>query len=265
MACASTHRANSACGCADVWLLLEAGNSRIKWAQWGAAGYAGRGALALDAPGLDADLHGALAAMPVPGRVLLASVAPAPATAGVRAAVRAVWGREPECLAPRARQHGVINAYADPAQMGVDRWLALIAARHHWPVPVCVVDAGTAVTVDVLDGDGVHRGGLIAPGTDLWRAGLQARTAGIRAAAREPAAVLGRSTAECVANGGLLAVIGLVGFALQLMQGTGRADGVLVVTGGGGAALAPHLPATAQLAPDLVFDGMRFAVEDDLP
>lgn len=245
-----------------MWLLLEIGNSRLKWAVRQGHDYAGRGALVHADAGFDAALHAVLAGLPVPERVLLASVADASLTERVCGAVRAAFRRDPVRLVARTRQQGVSNAYAEPAQMGVDRWLALIAAHRRWHAPVCVVDAGTAVTVDVLNADGVHQGGLIAPGQELWRSLLQARTAGIRADASAPVAALGCSTSECVANAGLVAVIGIIRFACEQ---PGADGGVLVVTGGGAEALVPHLPPGAVMAPDLVFDGMVLAAGDVPP
>lgn len=242
-----------------MWLLIDLGNSRSKWAQWNGHGYTGRGALVQGEPGFGAALQAAFAPMPVPERVIVASVAGPDVQSVVADAVRAAWRIEPGILETQARQCGVQNGYVEPAQMGVDRWLTLLAARQRWHAPVCVVDAGTAVTVDVVGADGRHLGGLIAPGIECSRRVLETGTAGIRADARTPGAGLGLSTAECVANGALLGNIGMVRLALDVMEQSCGPGGVLVLTGGGAALLAPHLPAGTRVEPDLLFDGMRLA------
>jgi len=74
---------------------------------------------------------------------------------------------------------GVVNAYADPSQYGVDRWAALIGSRSLVHDPVCIIDCGTAVTVDLMDAAGRHLGGRIMPGLEMMQQALLQRTAGI--------------------------------------------------------------------------------------
>ena len=74
---------------------------------------------------------------------------------------------------------GVTNAYANPAQHGVDRWATLIAAKSLTDTGVCVIDIGTAVTIDFMDDKGVHQGGKIMPGLGMMQKALIADTADI--------------------------------------------------------------------------------------
>lgn len=149
-------------------LLLDVGNTRVKWAWLEHLDVAPAGAVAHDATRrswqreIEADGHR-------PRRIVVASVA-GPAFA----AALTLWSRdhyriEPELLAARAEQCGVRNAYARPAALGVDRWLALIGAWRNRALPTLVVSSGTALTVDALDGGGQHRGGLIVPGVQMMR------------------------------------------------------------------------------------------------
>lgn len=245
--------------------LFDLGNSRVKWTMRNAAGVTRAGALSHDAAGFGTALRAQLRGLPAVERVLVASVAGARTLALVQEIVREIWHADCVVLQSQAEQCGVQNAYRQPAQLGVDRWLALIAAWNRLRRPVCVVDAGTAVTVDVVAADGRHRGGLIVPGFDLACALLESRTAGIRAGEGSPAPALGDSTASCVANGALLGVLGMVNRALDIMGAECEGDGVLVVTGGSAPALLPHLPRDARHVPDLVFEGMELVDREHLP
>jgi type III pantothenate kinase len=240
-------------------LLFDLGNSRVKWAAWRDGAYVHTGTLPCAGANLAGLLAERLRALPAPASVLIASVAGRRVLAAVEETVRRAWPLQPIVLHAQARQCGVRNAYAEPAEMGVDRWLAMIAAWQRRRGPVCVVDAGTAVTVDVVTAAGQHLGGLIVPGLALSRTLLAGGTAGIPETAGAPAACLGDSTAACVANGGLVSVLGTVHLSLQYMQRHCGAGGALVVTGGAAPDLLPHLPLPVEHVPDLVFDGMRLA------
>lgn len=243
-------------------LLFDLGNSRAKWACWTGDEYAQGGVVDQGDAEWQAQLQQQLHVLTAPDRILVASVAGKPVLAAVQRIARSLWGREPYLLWPKVFQCGVRNAYADPGQMGVDRWLAILAAWHRFQRAVCVLDIGTAATVDVVAADGRHVGGLIAPGLALSQAVLQARTAGIQSAGHEAGATLGQSTAACVANGCLLSVIGTIRGALELMERECGAGGVLVATGGEAPRILPFLPRSCEHVPNLIFDGMLLAGSD---
>ncbi|TYL49516.1 type III pantothenate kinase [Marinomonas sp. IMCC 4694] len=83
-------------------------------------------------------------------------------------------------LYSQAKACGVFNAYREPSRLGVDRWLGVVAAHHLIKDKVVVVDAGTAIKVDVVDYSGVHLGGYIAPGLAMMEEALLSKTAKIR-------------------------------------------------------------------------------------
>ena len=145
-------------------LLVDLGNSRLKWA-WLEAGLPGKAAaLSHRAQELDRQLDAGWGAMPVPARVLLSSVAASQRTEQFRAWVRGRWGLQVEQVFSRARALGVTNAYANPRHLGVDRWLALVAVRRRFPGPACIVDCGSAITIDGLadPAGAIGYGGLYA-------------------------------------------------------------------------------------------------------
>ena len=79
-------------------------------------------------------------------------------------------------LDPVENSFGVSLAYANPSALGVDRVAALIAANEKYSGNTCIIDCGTAVTLDVLDAKGVHQGGVILPGVASMRKALLANT-----------------------------------------------------------------------------------------
>lgn len=89
------------------------------------------------------------------------------------------WSIEPVFLRTSAELGGVQNIYPDPSEHGADRWAALLGAKRLYDDPVCIIDVGTAVTVDLMDENGVHRGGRIMPGLNMMQKSLLQNTAGI--------------------------------------------------------------------------------------
>jgi type III pantothenate kinase len=234
-------------------LLLDVGNSRAKWLLFDGQGAMRRGAGDIDAlaDSVGSGLGGA--------QVLIASVADDRRNATLAAQLQA-QACAPWFARPLARLEGLVNSYAEPARMGVDRWLAMLAAQRRTPERCCVVDAGSALTIDFVSAGGEHEGGFIIPGADLMRRALFADTDRVRFDTPTPPALTpGRSTAEAVANGLLLAQAGAVCLALQSC-GNGMASSVFLC-GGGAAALQPVLQTFApdhalEPAPDLVFEGL---------
>ncbi len=248
-----------------VRLLLDAGNSAVKWrldcvadGQPLAAGRAANsGALTELAEQLADVLVDGLAAASGGWRVvdvLACSVA----GAALRESLTALCQQQFAVAVKFARvvdgAAGLQCGYTEPQRLGVDRWLAMLAARARYSGPLVVVDAGSAATFDLIEGDR-HRGGFILPGLRLMRSALAAGTDAVKVPlAAVPAGQLGRSTAEAV-NGGALAA--LRALALQLADDH-RAR--LVVGGGDAALLCGELPAALSY-PDMVLDGLVLAAD----
>lgn len=153
------------------------------------------------------------------------------------------------------------TAYAEPARLGVDRWLAVLAAADE-PLPAVVVDAGTAFTVDVLSADGDHLGGYILPGLALQRDVLAGRTAQVRFP--EPdwsSAAWGDTTAACVCHGSLLSLAALVDAAAVRLRAMAGAMPRVLLTGGDALHFLPLLP-QAELHPYLVLEGLAAYFDD---
>ncbi|MEY4588820.1 MAG: hypothetical protein RL497_896 [Pseudomonadota bacterium] len=104
---------------------------------------------------------------------------------------------------------GVINGYAEPQRLGVDRWLALLAARQVMQGDVVVVDAGTAITLDLLTGQGQHLGGYILPGVVRQAESLGVTRVQVVSAQLQPQWMPGQATQECVSAAITASILGL--------------------------------------------------------
>ncbi|MGM0633548.1 MAG: type III pantothenate kinase [Pseudomonadota bacterium] len=237
---------------------VDAGNSRIKWRLVDAGGIAARG-VADSIP----DLLERVVAVGVPDRVRVASVRSEDWVRGLRQRVLAAWAVRLEVAVSRREQEGVVNAYDVPGALGVDRWLALVAAYHRCGGACVVIDCGTALTMDIVDASGWHLGGFIVPGLSMQYRSLEA-AAGITLPPVErfvPESRPGRSTAEAVGNGCVAMLAGWLANDDRVRHASIN-DG-LFMTGGDVRVLSP-LMESAGLAvrqvPELVLDGLALVL-----
>lgn len=244
----------------SVWL-FDLGNSRLKYARWHDGGVGRNAFVEHDgttlAPGWEAQLPASF------DKACIASVAAPALTQVLR-----------KTLAPRCDNiamartlpacAGVRIAYPQPERLGVDRFLALLAARARAPGPVLLVAVGTALTIDLLDGEGLHRGGRIAPTPALMRAALHTRVPQLPLKGGDYAE-FADDTADALASGCEGAALGLIqrsGDAARALLGT---DVSLLLHGGGAEGLLAPLRQTLLqsdplqqivLAPALVLEGL---------
>lgn len=234
-------------------LLLDVGNTRLKWAlsengrihMDGAIVHDGKPAEALARLDLDHE----------PDSIRIVSVAGPAHELAINKTCLARWHHAPVHARSEVERDGLHNGYAQPQRLGADRWIAMLAAWHlAGRKAFVVVDAGTALTVDVVDDSGRHLGGIIA-------AGLQTSEKAVLGATRFPTrdtpltdhAGLGLDTEACVRQGAMLSVIG----AIERAAATAPANASRVLTGGDAPRLAAHLPGRWDLRPHLVLEGLQ--------
>ena len=236
-----------------TWLVLDAGNTALKWALTGSdePRAVARGILTLEAgfaQTLEAAVQSSLSNLPHRPRGNLqaigCTVASETVTRAIEAAVASsVAGRvEWVTSEPRFEYRGIVlvNGYRDPLQLGADRWHAMIAARQSFPErPLVVVCAGTATTVDSIDAAGRFLGGAIAPGTSLMADSLARGTARLpRSTGR--AVAMPDNTDDAIATGVADALAGLVERRVRALARAG-APPQLVLAGGRVGELASRL------------------------
>jgi type III pantothenate kinase len=242
-------------------VLVDIGNTRLKWARLEAGRLVDRGT-AVHRDSVDAAFGAFAAALPTkPGRVVAANVAGEAIAARLKALVTTRAGASLELVATTNERFGVRCAYSEPRRLGVDRWVAVLAAYHAARGAACVVDAGTAVTFDAVDAGGAHLGGLILPGARLLAAALDRNTSGIGNTAPAPAVprgldVLGRSTDAAVGNGAWLALGAALDRAAAIVARELVATPVVYLTGGDADTLAGWLETRVEIRADLVLEGL---------
>jgi type III pantothenate kinase len=248
-------------------LLLDVGNTRLKWG-------------VRDGEQIHRTGHLAQQKIREQGLAVVTSKLPrdidvvyASNVAGTTFATRlsGVIGAHCECdvhFAKSVREAcGVRNGYRQPRQLGVDRWVAMIGAWSEFEAACVVVDAGTAVTIDAIDGDGCHLGGQIIPGVHLMAAALAASTSDIPKTNRRPPPAgldaFGDSTSKAVSNGAWTAVAGAVERAITTLRSNAY-DPIVVLTGGDASRMLTALGDEPLHRPHLVLQGLARILDETL-
>jgi type III pantothenate kinase len=229
-------------------LLIDAGNTRIKWAvaapagngRWLHHGALGRGELG-ELPALWSALGLTLSA------ACVSNVAGPVLRDDLEAALRQAFGAglDIEWFAASAQRAGLRNGYRNPGQLGSDRFAAAIGARAMFPGEELVVaTCGTATTIDAVSAEGVFEGGMILPGLGTMATSLALNTAQLPQIGElaPPARVFADNTVDAIVSGCIAAQAGAIEHALAERRRQ-RPDRALrcVLAGGAGAVLAPHL------------------------
>ncbi|KAF7600785.1 MAG: type III pantothenate kinase [Candidatus Dactylopiibacterium carminicum] len=236
-----------------MYLLIDAGNSRIKYAWHDSQHWLGHDSCSTDRPQLMLPPNLSVTRI-VASNVAGSAVAEALQTELTPLAAPIEW------LKASAERCGVRCAYPDPARLGADRWAAVIAAWHRTRSDCLVVCAGTATTVDLVRADGQHLGGCILPGLGLMRESLAQSTASLPETGGEfrlPAI----NTADAIATGCLLAQLGAINAQHQQLSGAAP----ILLTGGHAPALLPLCGTQASHQPTLILDGLLQVATSELP
>lgn len=187
--------------------------------------------------------------------IWIASVAAPTAEAELAGLLERQWGVVPWFARTQVRTGSLHNSYVDPARMGVDRWLAMLGARQREQGRLCVIDAGSALTIDFVSAAGRHEGGYIIPGPALMERALLLDTDRVRFDENVGYALSpGTSTAEAVRHGIALAQAGAVCLALERAADDPPA---LLFCGGAGESLMQLVDRGGHSVPDLVFEGLE--------
>lgn len=242
-------------------LLLDIGNTRIKWGIGGSGRIAKTGHIT-QANIREQGLAALTSKLPADVDTALASnVAGATFATRLSGVVGAHCGCDVHFAHVQKQGYGVTNSYRVPRRMGVDRWVALVGAWAELEQACVVVDAGTAVTIDVLDDDGQHLGGQILPGFALMATALATNTSELPELGKlVPKASTGldifaTDTKQAIKTGAWNAVVGAVERAMTTLQAEGY-DPALVLTGGDASRMLDALGEAALHRPHLVLQGL---------
>jgi len=247
-------------------LVVDIGNNRVKWARvtGGQLSSTGSAMHVADPESAMQRFSGSFKNSVT--RVVATNVAGAKMKLLFDDTVEQHWGLRPEIIDTVRVQLGVTCGYESPERLGADRWVAMLAARHLYNGAICVIDAGTAVTLDSIDSRGQHLGGLILAGPRVAANALSLQTSEIgatRASGEIPKglAILAHSTDEAVAHGAMLSVAAAVDRVLQTICEHLGGPVEAILTGGDAPTLAPWLRSSVHYRQHLVLEGLALIAE----
>ncbi len=235
----------------ELNLLIDSGNSRIKWGWQHQQKLVERGAVAwAAAQSVVQQWHN----RPAPQHIFLSNSAGERRFQQLQCWLVEVWGMEAEEVKTGVVCRGLHNGYRQPQQLGIDRWLGMVAAWEQLHTAFCLVDCGTAVTIDYVDRSGHHRGGNILPGFGSTMETLLQNAPHLRQSDRVGGELLGTATAQALMSQSVEEP-GVVEVLLQqIEQQQGAFE--LILTGGDAAALQQQLGLPFRIVEDLILQGL---------
>jgi type III pantothenate kinase len=249
-------------------LLIDIGNTRIKWARLDERGLGATNA-SVHADWGREQVHDQLVRpQGRPERVLVSNVGGARIGELISDVVGEEWGLSAEFVEPTAFAGGVRSAYPDPSKLGVDRMMAMIGAHAMYPRLVCIASVGTAMTVDAVDTLGNHLGGVIVPGPDLMITSLLKNTSDIAARARQGEVGTGLfadNTLGGITQGAVHALASLIDRSVATLQRDFGETPTLLLTGGASDRVASFIESQAEIVPDLVLRGLAVLSKEPGP
>ncbi len=237
-------------------LLLDLGNTRIKWLLLDEQDQPITDGAAAWSEQLDDDLGRPWLALPLPTRIWAASVVDGEREARIERLARECFRLAPQWLRTPLKACGVTNGYSDPARLGIDRFLAMIAARADYAGPTVIASVGTALALDAIDAEGRHLGGLIAPGPRLMQQSVLGATAQVRLQQQGHLVPVATTTEDGLISGAWQACIALIErFHGQIERQLGSPV-QLRLAGGDAAPLPAWLALPSVLRVDSVLQGL---------
>ncbi|HEC27514.1 MAG TPA: type III pantothenate kinase [Gammaproteobacteria bacterium] len=243
-------------------LLIDSGNSFIKWALTADESFITGSQCLTTAV---SSLHEKWANFDVPARVIVSNVAGESVASEIRKAVAALWRLDAEFIVSSQNCCGLTNRYRKLEQLGVDRWMAMLAAYRMTQDPVIVVDCGTAVTIDLVNARGLFVGGVIMPGLNTAFQSLRADTDAVEEIrdTSTVASAVALSTEEAVLAGVLFGLAGGIERVVREQSSEIDRIPVIYITGGDAEKLVPYLTMPVVLQPDLVLHGLRIVASQN--
>jgi type III pantothenate kinase len=244
-------------------LLIDSGNSFIKWALANDDSFI----MESSCPSKETlSLHDSWKSYDAPARVIVSNVAEESIASEIRKVVTSLWQLDVEFIVSSKNCCGLVNSYHRPSQLGVDRWLAMVAAYQMTLSTVIVIDCGTAVTIDLVNEKGHFLGGVIMPGLSsaLKSLGADTDAVGVIGDTGAITRTTAQSTEEAVQAGVLYGLAG--GIERVVREHALSVDKVasIFITGGDAEKLTPYMRISTILQTDLVLQGLRLFAEKDV-
>jgi type III pantothenate kinase len=238
-------------------LLLDVGNTSLKWVS-----YCGRHLSAINAVKHQNNLREALRSTfidhPKPEAVFVTNVMGDSISDQIRDYSTTEWGVPTHIIKTKVEGFGVKICYTDPNRLGVDRWLALIAARSFIKQTLLIVDSGSATTFDALSSSGEHLGGLILPGLEMMHESLLSKTSIPRVEFIDSKEVFASDTLGAVSAAAVHSSAALVDRLYLTLKNREDCAPQIILTGGNAAVIGAQILCKDELLyePELVMKGL---------
>lgn len=165
-------------------------------------------------------------------------------------------------LNPAKNTFGIQLCYQNPECLGADRLVGMIAAHAKYKGNKCIVDCGTAVTIDAMNQKGEHQGGVIMPGISSMQQALSRKTEIANSNQRGSYSVLPSSTQDAIYSGCISAVAGGIEYVVNTMQKHSNSFDKIIMTGGDATVFLPMLAQNIEHEPKLVLSGLTFVLSE---
>lgn len=247
-------------------LLVDIGNSRIKWALYEHDQIGDQKVGWWQENDLDEILNSSWQDFDQINAVYISNVAGNSIEATVSKWCEKHWNLKPSFAKVSKNSGGVINCYSNAQKLGIDRWLAMIAGWNISKGEVCIIDCGSAVTVDVINSEGLHQGGMISPGLALSGRALNDHTHALSLEQRENFPMLADNTTDAINSGCYHQFIGGIRHVVGKMQQQFGSDMKYIITGGDAElVLSDSNMSTLELdirhEPDLILQGLMLSLK----
>lgn len=239
-------------------LLLDIGNSSVKWGVCQKDNsFESTGLFAYSGKTFEQDIQKNLSILEKPSLVLVSNVAGNEVFNSLNTWVMEQW--QQECWQPIVTKDYkcLKNSYQDTKQMGLDRWLSMIASWETYQSALCLVSCGTAMTIDLIGNDGNHKGGYILPGIELMQKALINNTVQINSDIKKnPSIEYARDTQTAINNGAFIASVSTINEVIDRFYKEQNVDITCIITGGMANSIQPLLKHSFYNEPNLVLKGL---------
>jgi type III pantothenate kinase len=240
-------------------LLVDIGNSRVKWATIESNGLGESQSFQRNKTGIKASLNKAWKNLQGVETIFVTNVGGDKIAQQLSEWTEKQWQLTPNFVSSEKKRFGVTNAYDEPDKLGTDRWLSLIAARQHARQAQCIIDCGTAMTIDIVTKTGQHQGGMILPGLSLMRSSLATSTDALTEEPDEKEfKTLATNTFSAIQAGTLYSVTATLERIINDLKESFENRIRFIITGGDAEDLLPLLPDNVHHYPDIVLKGLAF-------
>ena len=246
-------------------LLLDIGNSSVNWAIQEHDDFTHYGAFSYKKDHFADDLQENIFLSETPNDVLVSNVAGEKVFNTLYSWVEKKWRKELWEASVTSNYKELKNSYADSQQMGVDRWLAMVACWEEYHTAVCLVGCGTALTIDLIDVEGQHLGGYIIPGIDLMQRVLVSKTEQINVNISNQASLdYAKDTQTAINNGAFMAAVSMINNVTNNFSKELPSEPKYILSGGMGELTKPFLNSPFEYRPNLVLSGLSIIYKSSL-